>query len=143
MAEPKTKPNSTSALDFINNILDKGKREDSLALLDLFENATGQKPRMWGTSIIGFGQYHYKSEKSSQEGDWPLIAFSPRKQKLTLYISDAVPGFAEYPELLNKLGKYKTSKVCLYINKLSDVDMAVLKQLVKKAYVAMKKKHKA
>jgi hypothetical protein len=86
---------------------------------------------MWGPSMIGFGQYHYKSERSRQEGDWPLAAFSPRKQNLTLYI---MPGFNDYSDLLDKLGKHKTSKGCLYINKLSDVDQDILAQLIKRSY---------
>jgi hypothetical protein len=93
---------------------------------------------MWGASIIGFGMYHYKSERSAQEGDWPLTGFSPRKQNLTLYIMLV---FGDYKDLLKKLGKHKTSVGCLYINKLEDVDVAVLKQLIKKSYLAMKKKY--
>src|SRR5690606_35072032 len=93
--------------------------------------ATNQPAKMWGSSMIGFGQYHYKSERSSQEGDWPLAAFSPRKQNLTLYIT---PGFDGYDDLLDKLGKHKISKGCLYINKLSDVDLDVLEQIVGMAY---------
>lgn len=90
---------------------------------------------MWGTSIVGFGSYHYKSERSSQEGDWPLTGFSPRKQSLTIYV---MPGFEHYQELLEKLGKHKTSKSCLYINKLSDVDMDILKKIIEKSYLHMK-----
>ena len=90
---------------------------------------------MWGSAIIGFGQYHYKSERSKQEGDWPLTGFSPRKQSLTLYI---MLGFDDYSDLLQDLGKHKTSKGCLYINKLTDVDLQVLEKLVKNSYVAMK-----
>jgi hypothetical protein len=140
MAELKTKVTKASAQDFINKVPDKTKRQDSLVLLKLFQKITGEKPRMWGTSIIGFGLYHYKSERSSQEGDWPLVGFSPRKQNLTLYI---MPGFADYKDLLKKLGKHKTSKGCLYINKLADVDMGILEQLIKKSFLAMKKKYKA
>jgi hypothetical protein len=97
---------------------------------------------MWGTSIIGFGSYHYKSERSSQEGDWPLTAFSPRKQNLTLYV---IPYFKNenLNNLLNKLGKYKTSKACLYINKLDDVNLAILEQIIKKSYEDAKAYFKA
>lgn len=91
---------------------------------------------MWGTSIIGFGQYHYKSERSKQEGDWPLGGFSPRKSNLTLYI---MPGFDSYADLLSKLGKHKISKGCLYINKLSDVNLDVLKTIIRTSYEDMKK----
>jgi hypothetical protein len=109
----------------------KVKKADAFKLLDIYKEATNEKPKMWGPSMIGFGQYHYKSERSRQEGDWPLAAFSPRKQSLTLYI---MPGFNDYSDLLSKLGKHKTSKACLYVNKLSDVDVDVLKQLVKRSY---------
>lgn len=141
MAEPKTKPTESSALDFIRSIPDKQKREDNLVLLNVFESVTKQKAKMWGTSIIGFGMYRYESSKSSQKGDWPLVAFSPRKQNLTLYIIDGNSDSVEYSDLLGKLGKHKVSKACLYINKLSDVSMTVLKQLVKKSFLAAKKKH--
>lgn len=135
----KTVVNESSVEDFINTASSGVKRDDSLTLLELFSKITGEKPKMWGTSIIGFGQYHYKSERSKQEGDWPLIGFSPRKQNLALYI---MPGFGAYTDLLATLGKHKTSKgACLYINKLSDVDMAVLETLIEKSYIAMKEKN--
>ena len=139
MAELKTKITKASAKDFIEKVADEKKKQDSLVLLKMFQDVTGEKPKMWGTSIIGFGSYHYKSEKSSQEGDWPLTGFSPRKQNLTIYI---MCGFADYGDLLKKLGKHKISVGCLYINKLSDVDTGVLKQLIKKSYSVMKKKYK-
>lgn len=141
MAELKTKVTKASVKDFINKVPDKTKREDSLSLLNLFQNVTGEKAKMWGTSIIGFGMYHYKSERSTQEGDWPLTGFSPRKQNLTIYI---MLGLADYSSLLKKLGKHKISGgSCLYIHKLSDVDMKILEQIVKKSFLAMKKKYKA
>lgn len=139
MAELKTKVTKASVKDFIGQVPEATKREDALALLKMFEKVTGEKAKMWGTSIIGFGMYHYQSERSSQSGDWPLTAFSPRKQNLTLYL---MSGAAGYAELLKKLGKHKVSGgSCLYINKLSDVDSKVLEQLIKKSYLAMKKKH--
>ena len=138
MAGPKTTVNDASVKDFINKVDDEVKRQDSLALLKLFSQVTGEKPKMWGSSIIGFGSYHYKSEKSRQEGDWMLTGFSPRKQNLTLYV---LPGFGEYQELLKDLGKHKTGVGCLYINKLADVDMAVLENLIKKTFAAMKAAH--
>lgn len=134
----KTKMNNESIEDFINNVESDTKRQDSFTLLEIYKRATNETPKMWGSSIIGFGQYHYKSERSAQEADWPLAGFSPRKQNLTLYIT---PGFAEYEELLKKLGKHKTSKACLYINKLADVDLKVLEQIVKHSYVDAKKNH--
>lgn len=136
MAELKTLPNDASAADFIAAVTDETKRKDSQVLLELFTKLTGEKPKMWGTSIVGFGMYHYKSERSTQEGDWPLIGFSPRKQNLTLYM---MPGFKDVQDLLAKLGKHKTSVSCLYINKLADVDMKVLEQIITKSYDEAKK----
>ena len=121
MSELKTKVNNSSVKDFLNSITDETRRKDGLALLPLFEKATGEKAKMWGTSMVGFGMYHYKSERSSQEGDWPLVAYSPRKQNLTLYV--IIQQYGGLDELLKKLGKNKTSKGCLYINKLADVDL--------------------
>lgn len=132
MGEIKTKVTDSSVKDFIENVQNDTKRADSFALLKIFSEATGEKAKMWGPSIIGFGQYHYKSERSSQEGDWPLVAFSPRKASLTLYIT--MPGVTGFDDLLAKLGKHKTSKGCLYIHKLADVDIDVLKELIKTAY---------
>jgi len=131
MSTVKTLPNDASAEDFIRAIPDEQKQKDSFALLEMFTRNTGEKPRMWGTSIIGFGQYHYKSERSSQEGDWPLVGFSPRKQNLTLYV---MPSSGQVDDLLARLGKHKTSKACLYINKLADVDTAVLEKIITRAY---------
>ena len=138
MAALKTTVNDASVEDFINQIENEVKRQDSRTLLKLFSKVTGEKPRMWGSSIIGFGSYHYKSEKSRQEGDWMLTGFSPRKQNLTLYI---MPGFGDYEDLLSDLGKHKTSVGCLYINKLADVDMTVLEKLLKRSFAAMKAEH--
>ena len=138
MGELKTLENDGSATDFIDAVQEETKRKDSYVLLDLYKRVTGLEPRMWGTSIIGCGKYHYKSERSSQEGDWPLAAFSPRKQSLTLYF---VQGFDTLlAEPLAKLGKHKTSKSCLYINKLADVDMAVLEEVVSKGFIGAKEK---
>src|SRR4051812_5297505 len=130
MAEPKTKVTTQSAHDFLNTIEPAEKRKDGLVLLEMFQKVTGEKAVMWGRSIVGFGKYHYKSEKSRQEGDWMLVGFSPRKQNLTLYI---MHGNNDSTALLEKLGKHKTSGGmggCLYINKLSDVDQAVLEKLI-------------
>lgn len=138
MAELKTKATKESVSKFLNTVEPEEKRKDGFILLKIFEKVTGQKAVMWGSSIVGFGKYHYKSERSSQEGDWPLVGFSPRKQNLTLYV---ITGDKESRELLGKLGKHKTSVGCLYINKLSDIDQKVLTSLVKKAYQYMKKIH--
>lgn len=138
MAEPKTKITTQNPKDFLNTIEPKEKREDGFALLEIFQKVTGEKPVMWGTSIVGFGKYHYKSEKSSQEGDWMLVGFSPRKQNLTLYI---MHGNKDNPGL-EKLGKHKTSSGiggCLYINKLADVNQTVLAKLIETSFQYMKK----
>ena len=138
MTTIKTIVNDASVTEFINAVPDAVKRADSFTLLELFARVTGEQPKMWGSSIIGFGQYHYKSERSAQEGDWPLTAFSPRKQSLSLYI---MPGFDDYEVLLADLGKHKTGKGCLYINKLADVDVAVLEKLIAQSFAAMKHAH--
>ena len=138
MGTIKTIVNDANVVDFINATTDGTKRQDSMNLLELFSSVTNETPRMWGASIIGFGQYHYKSERSAQEGDWPLIAFSPRKQNLTLYL---IPGFVGYESLLEKLGKHKLSKGCLYINKLADVDMTTLEKIIKKSYLEAKQQY--
>ncbi len=138
MSTIKTLPNDASVEEFINKVPDETKREDSFTLLEMFTRITGEKPKMWGSSIIGFGQYHYKSERSRQEGDWPLTGFSPRKQNLTLYV---MLGFKDYQDILKDLGKYKTSVSCLYINKLTDVDLKVLEKLIRVSFEAMKEKN--
>lgn len=134
MVEIKTKETKQDPKDFLNKIEPEQKRADGFALLEMFKKATGEKAVMWGSSIVGFGKYHYKSERSAQEGDWPLVGFSPRKQNLTLYV---IAG--DNSALLKKLGKHKTSVGCLYINKLSDVDQTVLAELIKKTFQYMKK----
>lgn len=131
MSTLKTLVNDASVDEFIAALADPQKRSDSQELLRIFKKVTGEPPKMWGPSIIGFGQYHYKSERSSQEGDWPLVAFSPRKQSLTLYV---MPSFGNLNDLLAKLGKHKTSKGCLYVNRLADVDVQVLEKIVDRAF---------
>ena len=143
MAELKTKSTNQDPKDFLNTIEPEQKRNDGFALLELFHKITGEKAVMWGSSIVGFGTYHYKSERSTQEGDWPLVGFSPRKQNLSLYI---MHGNADSSALLEKLGKYKTSggmSGCLYINKLSDVDQTVLAALIKRSFQYMKETNNA
>ncbi len=135
MGEIKTKATNQNVKDFLNAVEPVKKREDGFKLLEIFEKTTGERPVMWGSSMVGFGVYHYKSERSSQEGDWPLVAFSPRKQNLTLYI---MHGNTENP-LLSKLGKHKTGMGCLYINKLDDVDVNLLPELIKTSYEYTKK----
>jgi hypothetical protein len=126
MAELKTQPSDASVEEFLNTISDETKRRDSFIILDLMRKVTGAEPRMWGSSIVGFGEKHYRYE-SGREIDWFVAGFSPRKQNLTLYLTY---GDLQNSELLQKLGKYKTGKGCLYINKLADVDLAVLKEII-------------
>ena len=128
MAELKTKPTTASVTKFLNGVSDKTRREDCFAVLEMMREVTKEEPKMWGSSIVGFGRHRYKYE-SGREGEWPIAAFSPRKGDLTLYFT---PGFDIEPEM-ERLGKYKTGKSCLYIKKLGDVDPKVLKQLVTKS----------
>jgi hypothetical protein len=140
MAELKTQKNKASAVAFIGSVTDERRRADGKKLLKIFKEVTGEKAVMWGSSIVGFGLYHYKSERSSQEGDWPLTGFSPRKQSLTIYL---MPGFQNYSALLKKLGKFKKSGgSCLYIQKLEDVDEKVLKEIIRRSVADMRKKYK-
>lgn len=126
MAELKTKPQDTSVDAFLQSVSDERKRQDSYALLQLLQEITDESPRMWGDSIVGFGDYRYVYA-SGREGDWFVTGFSPRKQNLTLYV---MGGFEPHAELLARLGKHKLGKGCLYINKLQDVDQAVLRDLM-------------
>jgi len=140
MAELKTKVNNASVTAFINTVKDPVQRADAKKLLALFKKVTKEKPKMWGSAIVGFGQYHYKSERSAQEGDWMLTGFSPRKTALTLYLMST--GLAESESLLKKMGKYKISGGCLYIKRLSDVDVVILEKVIKTAFAVLKKKSK-
>jgi hypothetical protein len=126
MTELKTRPNEKNVKEFLNSVENNRRRQDSLELLKIMEEVTQEEPVMWGDSIVGFGSYHYKYA-SGREADWLAIGFSPRKQSLTVYIMD---GFDKYDDLLEKLGKHKTGKSCLYINKLDDVNIAILKDLI-------------
>ena len=136
MAELKTKLNDGDVLEFLNSVEHEQRRKDGLEVLELMQEATGEQPKMWGTSIVGFGSYHYKY-KSGQEGDWMEVGFSPRKQSMSLYI---MSGFSAYGELLAKLGKHKTGKSCLYINKMEDVDKDILKDLIKRSVAFIRSK---
>jgi len=134
MAENKTKPTKLSVSAFIEALTDQTRRADAKALVKLMQSATGEKPKMWGPSIIGFGSYHYTYE-SGREGDMPLIGFSPRKAATVLY---NVAGSSSSEALRAKLGKHTTGKGCLYIKKLADVDQRVLETLMVKAVSAMR-----
>jgi len=139
MAEIKTKQTSVNVHDFINSFADtEQKRKDSFELIKLMQNFTGYEPKMWGPSIIGFGSYHYKSEKSRQEGDCPLVGFSPRKAAISLYV---YTGYPEHAHLLKNLGKFKMGKACIYVKKLSDINEHELKNLMKETISFLQSTH--
>ena len=122
---------------FLNAIENERRRADAKKVAAMMRKATGKRARLWGTSIVGFGSYHYKYD-SGREGDAALVGFSPRKQNLAVYI---MPGFEPFAALMKKLGKYKTGKSCLYINKLDDVDENVLQQLIERSVRLMRKRY--
>jgi Domain of unknown function (DU1801) len=127
LVEIKTKQNSASVEGYINSVKDEQKRKDSIAILEIMKKATGEEPKMWGSSIIGFGSKRYKSPTTGREVDWLIIGFAPRKANLSLYLSMDIK---QHAEALAKLGKHKTGVGCLYINKLEEVDMKVVKALI-------------
>ena len=135
MAEMKTKSTAADVQAFVENIEDEGQRRDAQEVLRIMKRITGEKPAMWGESIVGFGRYHYRYE-SGREGDWFLTGFSPRKRDLTLYI---MAGFERWDELMERLGKYRTGKSCLYIRRLEDVDAKVLAELIEASVDHMKR----
>jgi len=137
MAEVKTKKNEGDVIAFLNSVENEKRRSDSFQMLEMMKELTGKEPEMWGGSIIGFDSYHYVYA-SGKEGDWPIVGFSPRKQSLTLYI---MTGFDRYEELMEKLGKYKTGKSCLYIKKLEDVEESVLRALIQESVAYMRAKY--
>jgi hypothetical protein len=138
MSENKTKPTTISAQSFLHSVENSQKKKDCFEILHLMEEVTGKEPVMWGISIVGFDQYHYKYD-SGREGDFLMVGFSPRKQNITIYI---MPGFERFDQLMSKLGKFKTGKSCLYIKKLDDIDRSVLKTLVKESVDYMRKKYR-
>jgi len=139
MAEIKTKQTNADVREFINQFVDsEQKRKDSFELIKLMQEFTGFKPKMWGPSMIGFGVYHYKSERSRQEGDWPLIGFSPRKAAISLYV---YTGAKEHEHLLKDLGKFTMGKACIYVKKLSDINQDALKRLMKVSIDYTQKKY--
>lgn len=139
MAEIKTKPSDTDVHEFIRTFADtEQKIADSFEILKLMEETTGFKPVMWGPSIIGFGVYHYKSDRSRQEGDWPLVGFSPRKAAISLYVYAGAPG---QDEMLKELGKYKMGKACIYVKKLADIRQDVLVRLIQSTVDYIRKKY--
>lgn len=135
MAELKTKPTKDSVKKFLATVTDDQRRRDCEVIVKIMSQATGARPEMWGPSIVGFGRYHYKYA-SGRDGDWMVTGFSPRKNDLTLYL---MAGFESVPQLMKRLGKHKTGKSCLYIKKLEDIDLDVLRELVKKSVAKMAK----
>jgi hypothetical protein len=136
MAALKTRKNDKDVVEFINEFVEsEAKREDALQLLKFMQEYTGFEPKMWGDSIIGFGEYHYKSDRSAQEGDWPLVGFSPRKTAISLYVYTGMP---EHEYLLEGLGKYKMGKACIYVKRLSDIDLDVLKKIMEASMTFLK-----
>lgn len=139
MAEIKTKQTNASVEEFINSFADTDKkRADGFEIMKIMQDFTGYEPKMWGPSIIGFGQYHYQSERSKQEGDWPLVGFSPRKAAISLYVYS---GCAGQEELLKDLGKFKMGKGCIYVQKLEDINVETLKKLMKSTIDFLQTKH--
>jgi len=135
MGEPKTKPTGADVAAYLNGVADERKRQDCFTVLELMRRVTGERPVLWGDSIVGFGSYRYVYA-TGNSGDWPLTGFAPRAQNLTLYI---MAGFEEYGELLARLGKYKTGKSCLYVKRLADIDLEVLGELVAASVAHMRR----
>jgi hypothetical protein len=140
MAEIKTKPVDSDIDKFLMNIEPEKRRADSIIIKKLFDSVVKEKVTLWNNNMIGYGSFHYKSDRSKQEGDWPLIAFSPRKQNITIYI---MSGAKNYETLLGQLGKYKISSgSCIYINKIEDINPEILKKIISTSVSDMKKKYK-
>ena len=137
MTENKTKPNAASVDGFLASIKNDKKRQDTLEIMDMMAEITGSPPIMWGSSIVGFGAYRYHY-RSGRQGEWALVSVSPRAKNVTVYI---MPGFSDFEHLMTKLGKYKTGRSCLYLNKLEDVDREVLYELIKGSVAYMKTKY--
>lgn len=139
MAEPKNKASGASVADFLKGIGDAGRRADCKAIAAMMRKATGKRARVWGKSMVGFGRYHYEYA-SGREGDWFECGFSPRAQNLTIYI---MPGFGAYDDLMKRLGKHRTGKSCLYIKRLSDVDVGVLQRLIDESVQEIRRRYPA
>lgn len=137
MSSPVTQRNTNSVEEFLHAIPDENKRADAFKFLDLFKKATGLEPEMWGSSIIGFGSYHYVYA-SGREGDWMLTGFSPRAKNFSLYI---MSGFSRFDSLLAELGKHKTGKSCLYVNKWDDINVEALQEMIIASVAYMKEKY--
>ena len=140
MSEIKTKPSDFDIDKFLMSVEPDKKRLDSIELKKLFDSVVKEKPSLWNNNMIGYGSYHYKSDRSKQEGDWPLTGFSPRKQYIAIYIMSHV---SNYKDLLSKLGKFKISSgSCIYVNKIEDINLDVLKEIISTSVSDMKKTYK-
>jgi hypothetical protein len=135
MAEQKTRPGKENVVDFLNKIEPEQKRKDSFALLNMMQELTKEEPVLWGGSMVGFGQIHYKYA-SGHEGDWFKAGFAPRKQNISLYVMSYDK--SGYADLLAKLGKHKTGAACLYVNKLSDIDLNILREIIRRTIIQCK-----
>jgi len=139
MAALKTQPTQIVVAEFIRTFADsEQKQKDSFELIEIMRKVTGCEPQMWGPSMIGFGKYHYKSERSRQEGDWPLVGFSPRKAAISLYVFSGMP---EHEYLLEGLGEFKKGAACIYVKKLSDISTPVLKEIMKTTIAFLKERY--
>ena len=139
MTALKTQPTQTNVVEFIRTFADsEQKQKDSFELIEIMREITGCEPQMWGPSMIGFGKYHYKSERSRQEGDWPLVGFSPRKAAISLYVFSGMP---EHEYLLEGIGKFKKGAACIYVKKLSDISTPVLKEIMKTTIAFLKERY--
>jgi hypothetical protein len=136
MSTLKTRKTRRSAVKLIQRLDNERRRADASVLLELFQRVANKLPVVWGESIIGFGEYHYRSSRSRQEGDWPVTGFAARKQNLVIYL---MPGTSRYKPLLGSLGKHRTGVACLYINKLADIDLDVLDKLIRRSVIDMEK----
>lgn len=137
MSENKTRPTDASVEAFLDAVNDDGKRSDARVLVDMMAEVTGAPGVMWGSSIVGFGSYHYRYA-SGREGDFLEVGFSPRKRALTIYV---MPGFSDYDDLLERLGKHTTGKSCLYVKRLSDIDLGALRELLERSVAYLREKH--
>lgn len=133
----KTQKNNASVTEFINSVADPIRKKDAKTVLKIMKEITGKKPKMWGSSIVGFDEYDY-TYASGRAGTWMMLGFSPRKQALTIYI---MPGYEDFGELLKNLGPYKKGKSCLYLKNLENIHIPTLKKIIKKGYTEMKKKY--
>ncbi|MEX0409020.1 DUF1801 domain-containing protein [Aquibium sp. LZ166] len=133
----KTLPTDASVADFVAAIADERRRDEAARIVPILERASGETPRIWGVSMVGFGEYHYK-HPGGQQGFWFLTGFAPRKAAMTIYV---MPGFEQWPDLMRRLGRFTTSQSCLYLKRLTDVDEAVLEELVRRSVDVMRERH--